>query len=39
LRVSSEMAVAMSVRLLLEKPISCASARPFWRAVRMSTSA
>src|SRR2546422_4793644 len=38
LRASSEIAVAMRVRWLFEKPICWASARPRWRAVTMSTS-
>src|SRR6266571_1039487 len=38
LRASSEMAVATMVRLLLEKPICSARARPRWRAVTMSWS-
>src|SRR5256712_4766752 len=38
LRASSEMAVAIRVRLLFEKPICWARARPCWRAVTMSWS-
>src|SRR6267154_107902 len=38
LRASSEMAVAMSVASLIEKPVCSATARPCWRAVTMSLS-
>src|SRR5437879_5993101 len=38
LRASSEIAVATRVRLLFEKPICWARARPRWRAVTMSWS-
>src|SRR5215211_7797886 len=38
LRATSEMAVAMSVRSVLEKPSSDDSRRPSWRAVTMSAS-
>src|SRR5215472_10517635 len=38
LRAISEMASAMMVCSVLEKPMPPASARPFWRAVTMSSS-
>src|SRR5689334_6163981 len=38
LRAISEMAVAMIVRSLPEKPTAIASSRPFWRAVTTSPS-
>src|SRR6267378_7624878 len=38
LRASSEMAVAMSVASLTEKPVCSATARPCWRAVTTSLS-
>src|SRR5437660_430654 len=38
LRATSEMAVAMNVRSVREKPIRSASSRPFWRATTMSAS-
>ena len=38
LRATSEIAVAMRVRSVLEKPSSVASRRPSWRAVTMSSS-
>src|ERR671914_2248711 len=38
LRATSEMAVAMSVRSVLENPAAAASRRPSWRAVTMSSS-
>src|SRR5215210_8309002 len=38
LRATSEMAVAIKVRSVLEKPSSVDSLRPSWRAVTMSSS-
>src|ERR671914_1118601 len=38
LRATSEMAVAMSVRSVLENPALAASRRPSWRATTMSSS-
>src|SRR5438477_12266804 len=38
LRATSEMAVAMNVRSVREKPIRSASSRPFCRATTMSLS-
>src|SRR6266853_1082321 len=38
LRETSEMAAAMSVASAVSKPSSKASARPFWRAVTMSST-
>src|SRR3990172_3794373 len=35
---TSEMAVAISVCSVLDRPLSAASSRPFWRAVTMSVS-
>src|SRR5512143_352731 len=37
-RATSEMAVAMSVCSVFERPLAAASSRPFWRAVTMSPS-
>src|SRR3981081_871644 len=39
LRATSEMAVAMKVRSVLENPSFSASSRPFWRASTISVSA
>src|SRR6185312_11339714 len=38
LRAISEMASAMIVRSVFEKPVSAASSRPFWRAMTTSSS-